>query len=528
MTSFAQTIGGSQPATPLDLTEFPSLSSTPAQHNQNNSQSTWANATQRNATQTPVQRPQPQSNSGLNALSHLQQQSQSHHQQSQQQQQQHQQHQQQQQQQQHQQQESIFPTSSQFSSNLDDFRFGGQDAIGQLPGSSQPKTGSIDDFPPLGRTGNGDLGQERRSSLIQNAGFGGQSNTSGIGFGPGANQAQNLPIRSGILGSISGHSDGSRNGGVSGGVLSPAVLGSGGMSASRSPIESMRQSQSSQPDQDRNVRSQEDCKKLFNADKSLDHKNLSRPVQNGNPIPSLFSNSQVSQPNNTPQPPTQQSSFPGTQQQRQTQQQQQGFGGDFAESPQAAQPSDPLSSMNELDRFGLTGLLQMIRNEGSDTGSLAIGQDLTALGLDLNQPDNSPLYPTFASPFAEAGSRPVEPDFSVPACYTVQNIQSLSSKVQSFSDETLFYIFYSMTKDVMQEVVAAELTTRNWRYHKELKQWLTKDVSYEPQRINAGEERGFYIFFDPSSWQRQRREFLLHYDSLDSRSFQPVQTLPIS
>jgi hypothetical protein len=43
-----------------------------------------------------------------------------------------------------------------------------------------------------------------------------------------------------------------------------------------------------------------------------------------------------------------------------------------------------------------------------------------------------------------------------------------------------------------------------WRYHKELKQWLTKDSTLEPVRISATEERGFYVFFDPNIWQRQR------------------------
>lgn len=43
-----------------------------------------------------------------------------------------------------------------------------------------------------------------------------------------------------------------------------------------------------------------------------------------------------------------------------------------------------------------------------------------------------------------------------------------------------------------------------WRYHKELKLWLTKDAAFEPVRVSASEERGYYIFFDTASWQRQR------------------------
>ncbi len=43
--------------------------------------------------------------------------------------------------------------------------------------------------------------------------------------------------------------------------------------------------------------------------------------------------------------------------------------------------------MSELDRFGLAGLLAMIPNDSPDYSSLAIGQDLTVLGLDLNRPE---------------------------------------------------------------------------------------------------------------------------------------------
>jgi hypothetical protein len=47
-------------------------------------------------------------------------------------------------------------------------------------------------------------------------------------------------------------------------------------------------------------------------------------------------------------------------------------------------------------------------------------------------------------------------------------------------------------------------TNRNWRYHKKLQMWLTKDDMMLPQPVNAGSERGFYIFFDPKTWARDR------------------------
>lgn len=54
-----------------------------------------------------------------------------------------------------------------FSAGSDDYRFGGQAGVGQLSGSAQPQTGNIDEFPPLG--GSGDIAPDRRTGLIQNA-----------------------------------------------------------------------------------------------------------------------------------------------------------------------------------------------------------------------------------------------------------------------------------------------------------------------------------------------------------------------
>lgn len=51
--------------------------------------------------------------------------------------------------------------------------------------------------------------------------------------------------------------------------------------------------------------------------------------------------------------------------------------------------------MNEVDRYGLAGLMAMIRNEGPDLAGLANGQDLTTLGLDLNQPEYEETSPSW-------------------------------------------------------------------------------------------------------------------------------------
>lgn len=66
----------------------------------------------------------------------------------------------------------------------------------------------------------------------------------------------------------------------------------------------------------------------------------------------------------------------------------------------------------------------------------------------------------------------------------------------------------------MQEASAAELTSRNWRYHKELKVWLTKDPGAEPLQQNAHYERGIYTFFDTSTWERVKKEYVLYYQAI--------------
>lgn len=79
----------------------------------------------------------------------------------------------------------------------------------------------------------------------------------------------------------------------------------------------------------------------------------------------------------------------------------------------------PASMVN--DQFGIVGLLTFIRAAESDPNlvSLALGQDLTALGLNLNSPEN--LYPTFGGPWAEQPCRPQDIDFHVPPEYLINS-----------------------------------------------------------------------------------------------------------
>jgi CCR4-NOT transcription complex subunit 2 len=55
-------------------------------------------------------------------------------------------------------------------------------------------------------------------------------------------------------------------------------------------------------------------------------------------------------------------------------------------------------------------LLSVIQMRDADLTTLALGTDLTGLGLHLNSPEN--VYKTFASPWADNPLRP-EPEFKV-------------------------------------------------------------------------------------------------------------------
>lgn len=75
--------------------------------------------------------------------------------------------------------------------------------------------------------------------------------------------------------------------------------------------------------------------------------------------------------------------------------------------------------------------------------------------------------------------------------------------LSKFQLETLFYIFYSLPKDVLQAYAAQELYTREWRYHGELKLWFKRagpsDGVANPAAVGSSQ----YLYFDINSWERR-------------------------
>lgn len=167
----------------------------------------------------------------------------------------------------------------------------------------------------------------------------------------------------------------------------------------------------------------------------------------------------------------------------------------------------------EAEKYGLRSLLDVLESKNKEKQSVVLGSDMSQIGLDLAS-DTERLSHTFASPWQETSKNPVIPDFRLPSCYSIDTVVPQQQKLQNFDEGALFYIFYTMPRDAMQEAAAVELTNRSWRYHKELKMWLTKDPLSEPVQTNNQEESGIYIFFDPTTWKKIKKEYILYYPDI--------------
>ncbi|KAG8980453.1 hypothetical protein FRC05_006085 [Tulasnella sp. 425] len=173
--------------------------------------------------------------------------------------------------------------------------------------------------------------------------------------------------------------------------------------------------------------------------------------------------------------------------------------------------------LSAADRWGLLGLLASIKGTDPDAQLLGSGTDLAQIGLDLTAP--GPLSSTFITPWSDStAAQSIEPEFHLPPCYNVQAPAPGPQKVASFSDETLFFMFYSSPRDTLQEVAAQELYNRNWRYHKEAQVWLTKETGQSPLQKDAAFERGTYTFFDRDRWEKVKKDATIYYEQLEERA----------
>eukprot|EP00041_Stephanoeca_diplocostata_P021612 m.505914 g.505914 ORF g.505914 m.505914 type:complete len:561 (-) comp21867_c0_seq4:804-2486(-) len=201
------------------------------------------------------------------------------------------------------------------------------------------------------------------------------------------------------------------------------------------------------------------------------------------------------------------------------------LGGGSTAIEQQQQPVSQQVPTGIESRYNLIGLLDVVRLQKPDLKMMALGVDLTTLGLNLNSSDV--LFPSFESPWADGPLRPQEPQFQLPPCYAVKtNMPHMAQRLQNVTDDTLFYVFYGMPGDVCQAVAAVILYERHWRYHQEQKIWITRAPGVEPTQKTSTFERGTYIYFDIGQWKKVSKDFILQYDQLEERK--PMPPLPQS
>ena len=81
---------------------------------------------------------------------------------------------------------------------------------------------------------------------------------------------------------------------------------------------------------------------------------------------------------------------------------------------------------------------------------------------------------------------------------------------EKFHIETLFYIFYYMPRDALQNYAADELNRRKWKYHVDLALWFSMENQVE-------EKSESFYYFNPNEWKICK----YGYGPLNKNSFMP-------
>ncbi|KAL0236325.1 hypothetical protein GEMRC1_002907 [Eukaryota sp. GEM-RC1] len=141
--------------------------------------------------------------------------------------------------------------------------------------------------------------------------------------------------------------------------------------------------------------------------------------------------------------------------------------------PTSSKPSTPYSAKpTPAERFGLLGLVSLMKADNQDLSTLALGTDLMQLGLNLNSSDV--LYSKFDSPFDVTHKSDLASDikYDIPVCYYSRPPILTRDHFERFPVETLFYIFYSKSRDSQQLISSEVLVSRGWKYHKVKQLWM--------------------------------------------------------
>lgn len=234
----------------------------------------------------------------------------------------------------------------------------------------------------------------------------------------------------------------------------------------------------------------------------------------------------------------------------------------------------PEEPMTDIERFGMKGLLSLLRMENNDISAVAIGSDLTALAPNTRSPplpfDLNPsatiipgvvnnsngtnrsvidpalvigpktndysISKTFTldwhGPFSTGANfaamtflnHPItptiaQPPFTTPSSYkAIPVLNRMENSVPHYPVQFLFYIFYTMPREERQLSAATELQVRGWRYNMQLRLWLKLDPNSKPpvEFPNSSIMQGTFIFFDPFDWKEVKKEATLNRDTFKS------------
>lgn len=100
------------------------------------------------------------------------------------------------------------------------------------------------------------------------------------------------------------------------------------------------------------------------------------------------------------------------------------------------------------------------------------------------------------SPWTEESTKNEKPAYQIPQCYEMPPPALKASHLKKFHARSLFFMFYSMPRDILQAYAAKELHTRGWRFHKELRLWFSRDTPTNGQSPQ-------FVYFDSNVWEKR-------------------------
>lgn len=162
--------------------------------------------------------------------------------------------------------------------------------------------------------------------------------------------------------------------------------------------------------------------------------------------------------------------------------------------------SDPKASASTLqfsEKYGLLGLIQIIKAEQAKVNSSFVNRNCIDFGTDCSLLDlettKKPLFEQVLTPFysndSHVRSTKTDPPFTLPRCFA--EATTPTSNLALMSDDSLFYAFYFFCKDSRQLLATKELYGRGWKFYIEDKLWvIQKDLTSS------------VIAFDKKTWKK--------------------------